>query len=47
MTGVTVVGDDDVDSFGAGSSHGGDHEQEFHEVLVDRGAGGLDNEDVF
>ena len=44
---VSVVGDDDVDFFGAGSAHGGDHEEQLHEVLVDGGGGGLDNEDVF
>jgi hypothetical protein len=42
LAGVAVVGDDARDALGAGAAHGGHHEQQLHEVLIDRRAGGLD-----
>lgn len=46
MTSISVVGNDNVDSFGTGSSHGGYHQQQLHQVLVDGGACRLDDEDL-
>ena len=43
LPGVAVVGDDDGDATGAGAVEGGDHEEELHDVVVDGGAGGLDD----
>ena len=43
---VAVIGDDGGDAAGGGAFAGVDHYEEFHEVVVDRGAGGLDDEDV-
>jgi hypothetical protein len=43
---VTVVGNDGRDAVGAGAVSGVDEEQEFHQVVVLRRAGGLNDEDV-
>ena len=46
LPGVSVVGDDDVDLLGTGPAHGGDHEEQFDQIFIDGGAGGLDDENV-
>ncbi|KAL7538583.1 hypothetical protein ACHAWF_006131 [Thalassiosira exigua] len=46
LSGVAIVGDDDRDAPGRGAVEAGDHEQQLHEVVVDGGAGGLNDVDV-
>ncbi len=46
LSSVSVVGHHGRDAFGTGSLAAFDHDQQFHQVIIDRGAGGLDQEDV-
>lgn len=46
LTSVAVVRQDDVYGSGTGPADSVDHDQKFHKVVVDRRAGGLDQEDV-
>lgn len=46
LSSVAIVRDHNVDSFGAGSAHGGDHQQQFHKVFIDGRASRLDDEDL-
>ena len=46
LPGVAKVGDDGGDPAGAGPPEGVDHDQQLHQVVVHRGAGGLHHEHV-
>ena len=46
LTGIAEVGHDGGDAAGGGALHSVDHDQHFHQIVVDGGAGGLDQEDV-
>ena len=46
LPGVAEIGNDGRDPIGAGPLEALDHDQQFHEVFVDRRAGGLDDEHV-
>ena len=46
MPGVAKIGDDGADALGRGAFERIDHDQQLHQVVVGRGAGGLDNENV-
>ena len=46
LPGVAEVGDDGGDAAGGGPLEGVDHHQKLHQVVVDRGAGGLDHKHV-
>ena len=44
LAGVAEVGDDGGDAPGGGPAEGVDHDEQFHEVVVHRRAGGLNDE---
>ena len=46
LTGVAKVGDDGGDAAGRGALESVDHDQQLHQVVVDRVAGGLDDKHV-
>jgi len=46
LAGVAVEGDDGGDARGGGAARGVDHDEEFHQVMVRGGAGGLHEVDV-
>ena len=46
LAGVAEIGDDRGDAPGRGPFHRVDHDQQFHEVVIGRRAGGLDQKDV-
>ena len=46
LPGVAEVGNHGRDAIGAGPLQALDHDQQFHQVFVDRRAGGLEDEDV-
>ena len=46
LPGIAKVGDHRGDAPGGGPLEGVNHHQQFHQVVVDRGAGGLDHEHV-
>ena len=46
LPGIAVVGDDRGDAAGGGALQRVDHDEQLHEIVVHRGAGGLDHEHV-
>src|SRR5699024_11137427 len=46
LPGIAKVRDNGGDASGAGAAHGVDHDQKFHQVVVDGLAGGLDYENI-
>ena len=46
LAGISVIGNDRVDPSGRRALHGVDHDAQFHQVVVDRIAGGLNDIDV-
>jgi len=46
LAGIAEIGDHRGDSPCRRAAHRVDHDQQFHQVLIGRGAGGLDHEDV-
>ena len=46
LTGVAEIGDHRGDAAGGGALERVDHDEQLHQVVVDRAAGGLDNEHV-
>ena len=46
LAGVAVVGDDGLDALGGSALERVYHDEQFHQVVVGRGAGGLDDEDI-
>ena len=46
LPGIAEIGDHSGDASGGGAAHGVGHDQQLHQVIVDRVAGRLDNKDV-
>ena len=46
LAGIAVIRHDGCDPSGRGPSHRIHHDYQFHQVVVDRGAGRLDDEDI-